>query len=405
MPESRIVRILFLTIVAEVISFAVIIPIVPLLFTEPSSPYFILPTGMSIDSGYILLGVLIGLYPLGQFLATPVLGEISDIYGRKRVMQLSITGTVIASLVFGIGLVVSSIPLLFASRVVNGLTGGLVSVSQATIADVTEAAQRSRNFGRIGAAFGLGFMFGPFLGGILSSDLHPLFSDAAPLWFAAGLSLVSLAYVTRALPETSPMERKPIDWMKPFSQLRRGLQLPGLRRLFGTNFFYFAGFAFFTTFAPVYLVRGLGFSQVQVGLFFLYVGTLVVLGQGVLVPIVFRRVDESRLMPLTLFLTGLFIAVQPVPDSVTLFMIAVTLFSVSNSLTTVSLNTLISRGAAATDQGLALGTNQSVRALGNAIPSMLSGVAAAAIVAEAPLYIAGLVIMATAIVYYLRERS
>lgn len=399
MAENHNIRTLFFTVIVEVISFGVLIPIVPLLFTEPSSSFFILPEGLSVDQGYILLGVVLGLYPLGQFISTPILGEISDIYGRKKVIQISITGTVIASLLFAYGIMAASIPILIVSRAVNGLTGGLVSVAQASIADLSDKDDKSKNFGIIGAAFGTGFVFGPFLGGFLSSGFVPLFSSYFPFIFAAGLSALSLVYSKISLVETSPMEDKSINWKKPFTQLSKGLNLENLKKLYFTNFFYFSGFAFFTTFIPVYLVKQFGFSQFMTGNFFLYIGLLLIFGQGYMVGKIFERTTERKLMPYTLFLTGFFIFLQPIPNSLAVFMAAVTLFSLNNSVTQASLNTLISNGASKEDQGLALGTNQSVRALANAFPSMLSGVAAAAFNPSAPLLIAGLMIMGTAVTY------
>lgn len=403
MKDSQIIRTLFLTVIAEVISFGVLIPIVPLLLTEPSSSYFMLPAQYSIQQGYLLLGLLIGLYPLGQFLATPILGEISDIYGRKKVIQISIMGTVVASLIFGYGIMAGNLAILFLSRIVNGLTGGLISIAQATIADITENKNKSKNFGIIGAAFGTGFILGPFLGGFLSSSFHPLFTATTPFWFAAALSFVSMIYSSIRLEETSPMESKKINWMKPFTQLKKGLNLPGLRKIFGTNFFYFSGFAFFTTFIPVYLVKKFGFTQFDTGNFFLYIGLIVIFGQLVVVPKMFARFKEENVMPFTLFFTGFFIFLQPVPQSLIPFMAAVTLFSINNSLTQVSLNTLVSNNATQKDQGLALGTNQSVRALGNAIPSILSGFSAALFTPAMPLSIAGALIMCTAVVYRLLD--
>ncbi|PSH01228.1 MAG: hypothetical protein BRC26_04070 [Nanohaloarchaea archaeon QH_8_44_6] len=399
MENSHLIRTLFLTIVAEVISFGILIPIVPLLFTEPASSFFILPETLSINTGYIILGLLIGLYPLGQFIATPLLGEISDIYGRKKVIQISILGTIVSTLIFAYGIVVASIPILFFSRLMNGLTGGLISVAQATIADVTDADHKSKNFGFIGAAFGIGLILGPFFGGFLSSDFSRYFNATTPFLFAAVLSTLSLLYSRWALEETSPMEDKSIKWRKPFTQLRKGLNLPGLKRLFGANFFYFSGFAFFTTFIPVYLVKQFGFSQFETGNFFLYIGALLIFGQTVLVPKLFARFKEENVMPITLFFTGLFVFLQPVPQALIPFMVLATLFSLNNSLTQISLNTMVSNKASKKDQGLALGTNQSVRALGNAIPSMLSGVSAAFFTPAMPLTIAGLIIMSTATVY------
>jgi predicted MFS family arabinose efflux permease len=199
------------------------------------------------------------------------------------------------------------------------------------------------------------------------------------------------------------MEEKPINWFKPVSQLRKGVSLPGLRRVFGANFFYFAGFAFFTTFIPVFLVKRFGFAQFQTGNFFLYIGILTIIGQTIIVPRVYARFEEARVVPLTLFLTGLAIVVLPLPDSLVVFLLLVPVFSFSNALTQVGLNTVVSNRADDRDQGLALGTNQSLRALGNAIPSMLSGVAAAVATASAPLFIAGTIMMLTAIVYHAVE--
>lgn len=403
MAENHNLRTLFFTVVAEVISFGVLIPIVPLLFTEPSSSYFLLPEHMSINMGYILLGLLIGLYPLGQFVATPVLGEISDIYGRKKVIQISIAGTIVSSLVFAYGLITASIAILFLSRIINGLTGGLISVAQASIADISDEAHKSKNFGIIGMAFGIGFIFGPFLGGFLSSGFSQYFTSVTPFIFAAGLSAVSLIYSDKKLVETSPMENKSINWKKPMTQLSKGLRISGLKKLFAANFFYFSGFAFFTTFIPVYLVQQFNFTQFGTGNFFFYIGVLLIIGQGFIVPKLFSRTTEAKVMPFTLFMTGLFIFLQPIPSTLLPFMAAVTVFSLNNSVTQIALNTMISNKASDKDQGLALGTNQSVRALANAGPSMLSGVAAAAFNPSAPLIIAGLLIMTTAIVYKFTE--
>jgi len=397
-------RTLFLIVLAEVIGFGVLIPIVPLLFTEPSSQFFILPEQLSLDMGYMLLGVLIGLYPIGQFISTPILGELSDIYGRKTVMELSISGTIISTLIFAYGLVTANIPLLFLSRAINGLTGGLISVAQATIADISDDSDRAKNFGLIGAAFGTGFIFGPFLGGFLSSGILPIFTIWAPFIFAAVLSSISILYLRTALEETSPMEDKTVNWKKPFTQLKKGIQIPGLKKLFGTNFIYFSGFSFFTTFIPVYLVKAFQFRQFQTGNFFLYIGIFILITQLGIIPKLFPRFNEEHIMPKTLMLTGLFIILQLLPNNLYIFLAIVPMFAISNGITQVTLNTLISKKSPREDQGLALGTNQSLRALANAGPSILSGVAAAAFTPTTPLFIAGTIIVTGAAAYILTER-
>lgn len=400
---DKTVRTLFLTVLAETIGFGILIPIVPLLFTEPGSQYFMLPSIYSIETGYILLGLLIGLYPMAQFFATPILGEMSDIYGRRRVIQVSIIGTVISTLVFAWGLLVSSIVLLFVARLVNGLTGGLIAVAQATIADVSSENDKSKNFGVIGAAFGAGFILGPFLGGLLSSGILPLLTLVTPFLFAAALSTASLIYVSRSLEETSPMEKSNINWRKPISQVVKGLRIDDLRKLFATNFLYFSGFAFFTSFVSVFLIKRFGFEQFEIGNFFLYLGVFIIITQTQIVPRLFNRTTEEKVVPYTLFLTGFFILLQYIPQNLWIYLGLIPFFAVANGITMVSLNTLVSRKASEEDQGLALGTNQSLRALANAVPSVLSGVAAATFTPGTPLVIAGSIIAATAFGYKLLE--
>jgi len=134
---------------------------------------------------------------------------------------------------------IASIPVLLFSRIINGLTGGLVSVAQASIADMSDKSDKSKNFGIIGMAFGTGFILGPFLGGFLSSDFSRFFNSTTPFIFAALLSSASLVYSRKKLVETSPMEDKKINWKKPFDQLSKGLKIPGLKKLFAANFFLF----------------------------------------------------------------------------------------------------------------------------------------------------------------------
>ncbi len=392
-----------LTVLAEIIGFGILIPIVPLMFVEPSSSFFILPEGLSIEMGYILLGLLIGSYPLMQFLSTPILGELSDIYGRRTVIQISILGTVISTLVFAYSLLVASLWLLFLSRIINGLTGGLISVAQATVADMSTEQNKSKNLGRIGAVFGLGFIIGPFLGGVLSSGSFAVLGLITPFIFAAALSFSSFIFVSKELNETSPMKDKKVHWSKPISQLKKGLQLPGLRKFFAANFFYFSGFAFFTTFVSVVLVERFSFSQLDIGNFFLYIGVIIMITQLVVIPRLFPRFKEEYIMPLTLILTGLSVLLLGVQTELIIFLIFAGTFSLFNGITNISLETLVSRNASGDNQGLALGTNQSLRSLANAIPSMLSGVAAALFSSATPLLIAGCIILLTGLVYKLME--
>lgn len=404
--RQYVVRVLLAATLIEIIGFGILFPIIPLLLTEPGSAFFILPDRYSIETGYMLLGVLIAFYPLGQFLSAPIMGQLSDRYGRRLMLQLSIMGTVTANILFSVGIITATIPLLLGARLLDGLTGGNVSITQAAVADVSETGERSKNFGRISAVFGIGFIIGPFLGGALSNpDLVPWFTSWTPFVFAAVLSSVAFLIVHRYLPETSPMDRStPITWRQPFRNIRRALEMQHRRRLFGTNFFYTIGFGFFTSFISVFLIQQFGFDQFAIGNFFLYIGIIIFLTQVVLVPRFFDRFAASRTMPVTLFLTGFFVFLGYMPEQLWLFLAIAPFFAMFNGLTQVSIITLISETGDEAEQGLVLGINASLRALSHAIPAFLSGVAAALFSPEIPVLVAAIIIMATAIGYTVLAR-
>lgn len=144
--------------------------------------------------GPLELGVLFASFSVAQFIATPIIGRLSDKYGRKPLLLMSLFGT---SLSLGLFAIAWSAPVLFIARILDGITGGNITVAQAIIADTYPPEERSKGFGILGAAFGFGFLFGPALGGVLSA-----INITAPFWFAAGLAAVSSLIGYFILPET-----------------------------------------------------------------------------------------------------------------------------------------------------------------------------------------------------------
>lgn len=264
----------------------------------PGSPDSILPAGWTVAQGFILLGWLSAAYPLAQFFAAPILGQLADRYGRKRVLALSIFGTAIGYALFAIGLITKNIPLLFASRILDGMTGGNISVAQAAIADISTAKTRAKNFGLIGMAFGLGFILGPYIGGKLSDpSVVSWFSAATPFWFAAVLSLVNMVTVLIFLPETLKTKiKKRLDLSRPFHNVASAFSKPGLRSVMPTSFLFTAGFTFFTTFFGLVLLGKFGFSQSNTGDYFAYVGIWIAIVQGGLVGPVSKKFKDYQVI-------------------------------------------------------------------------------------------------------------
>ncbi|HEX8898439.1 MAG TPA: MFS transporter, partial [Chthoniobacterales bacterium] len=228
MPRPRSpLFVLFLTVFIDLIGFGIVIPILPLYAEQfHASP--------------IAIGWLTGIYSGMQIIFTPILGKLSDRLGRRPVLFVSIVGTAIGFALMGLA---HSMTLLFAGRIIAGITGGNIAIPQAYIADVTTPEKRSRAMGMIGAAFGLGFTFGPLIGGVMSR-----ISYGAPFFFSAGLAVINAALVYLILPESLPREHR----VRPhahasIAEVFRHGRGAMFAIVLGTYFFLVVGFSIMTT--------------------------------------------------------------------------------------------------------------------------------------------------------------
>lgn len=356
---------------------------------------------MTLSEGFILLGFLTAIFPLMQFISTPILGQLSDKFGRKPILTISLIGTCISYLIFALAIVTKNIPLLFIARGFDGVTGGNISVAQAAIADITPPEKRARNFGLIGAAFGLGFVLGPYIGGKLSDPtIVSWFSAYTPFLFAALLSAVNITSVFLFFPETHKAinAEKAINWVKSINNIVHAYTYKNLRNLFATNFLLQGGFTFFTTFFSIYLITHFStatkpVTQGNIGDFFAYVGLWIAFTQAVITRQVGARFSESRILKITLLGTGAAVFAFFFPTKWWELLLIVPFFAIFNGLTQANLTGLVSRSVDNSIQGEVLGIFSSVAALAQSIPPILSGYIAAKINPATPLLVAGVVIV------------
>jgi DHA1 family tetracycline resistance protein-like MFS transporter len=367
----------FTTIFIDMLGVGILIPVFPLLVL-PSSPYRIVPTGWSVADGFILLGWLSACYPLAQFFAAPILGQLSDRYGRKIILTASIIGTSFAYVLFAIGVATKNIPLMFASRIVDGLTGGNISVAQAVISDISTPKNRARNFGLVGAAFGLGFIFGPYIGGKLADpSVVSWFSASTAFWFAAILSGFNAIIVIGFLPET--LKQRSIELklhtLEAFSNIKKAFINTGLRNVTPTTFLFNAGFTFFTTFFAVFLALRFGFTQGNTGDYFAYFGIWIAVVQGGLIGVVSKRLKDYQVLRYSFFgaaITLLAYLAIPNGQHKWLFFIPPVL-ALFIGMSQAFIPTIVSRVTPKEIQGESLGINTSVSALAQAIPAIIAG--------------------------------
>jgi DHA1 family tetracycline resistance protein-like MFS transporter len=282
---------ILVTLFLDVLGIGIIVPVLPQLVTD------MLGGDASRAASYY--GLLAGSYALMQFLFAPLLGNLSDRVGRRPVLLVSLFGFGVNYLILGFA---PSLAWLFAARVLSGITGASITTANAYIADVSEPANRARNFGLVGAAFGVGFIFGPAIGGILGH-----FGPRVPFFASAIIVLINWIYGFFVLPESLPRERR-----RAFS-LRQANPLGGLLRL--RRFPMIAGLALAFVFVAL-AQRGLesiwvlytryryGWHELENGLTLALVGLMVGVVQGYLVRHVVRRIGERRTVELGLVLAS-----------------------------------------------------------------------------------------------------
>ncbi len=272
---------IFITVLIDIIGIGLIIPVVPALIKEI--------TGLSTSEASFFGGMLAATYAIVQFFAAPILGGISDQYGRRPLLLASLLGLGLDYLVI---VFAPTLIWLFIARMISGLFGGSITVANAYIADISTPENRAKNFGMIGAAFGLGFVIGPSIGGILGE-----LGTRVPFMAAAGLSLLNATYGFFVVPESlSPENRRPFTWKRanPFGTLKRILSHKKIVWLVVALFVIYvaanathANWSFFT-------IEKFGWSELEIGLSLSFVGVMVAIVQGGLVGPIVKKIGETN---------------------------------------------------------------------------------------------------------------
>jgi MFS transporter, DHA1 family, tetracycline resistance protein len=328
-----------LIVLIDMLGFALIVPL--LTFFADSFGATELQTGLLVSS-----------YALMQMIAAPILGRLSDRYGRRPVFLISIFGTFIGFLILGFA---NSLWWLFASRILSGLTAGNISVAQAYIADVTDEKNRARGMGMFGAAFGIGFILGPALGGLLSQ-----YGFAVPAFVSAALAFINLLTVYFWLPESLTEERRAeLATQKKgaisFSALTDALQRPQVGPLLWVRFGFAIAFNSFQTVFPLYVLQKFGLSAQQTGYILAYLGIVLVIMQGGAIGPLSARFKESNLLVTFLGFSLVGMIGWAVAQSVPLLLVAMFPMAVGAGSFNALINSAISKSVSREEVGGMLG--------------------------------------------------
>jgi DHA1 family tetracycline resistance protein-like MFS transporter len=341
---SRPLFVLFLTILVNLIGFGIIIPLLPFYATTYGASPFV-------------VGLLFASFSAAQLVAAPLLGTWSDRWGRRPVLILSLVGTAVSFVMLAMA---ESLAMLFAARIVDGLSGGNITTARAYIADVTTEENRAKTYGFLGAAFGVGFIIGPALGGAFSH-----ISYTAPIWVAAGVSVVAIALAWFWLPET--LHRVDAVTVSPWKAMKDVAKRPELRVLLGVDFIYWMSFAVYqTTFALFGAIR-FGFDVAATGYFLSAFGFLGVIVQGFLVGPIVTRLGERRTLTVGLLLTAIGWGGSAATWSLPVFAMMLVPGAVGIGLCNATLSALISHSAGRGEQGRVQGAAGAFESIGRAV--------------------------------------
>jgi DHA1 family tetracycline resistance protein-like MFS transporter len=330
----------------------------------PFLPYYALEFGAS----PIVVGLLISTFSVFQFISAPIIGKLSDRYGRKPLLIISQFSTFLGFMILGFA---NSLFMIFLSRVVDGLFGSNMTLSNAYVTDITKGKERTKAFGYLGAIFGLGFFIGPAIGGFLA-----LISYALPSFIAAGMSLITILLIVLFLEETVEVEKK-VDLKAsdffPMKDFFKGVRRKELRYMFAELFVYLTAFTIVTSTLALYVDAQLGLGPEQVGILLMIIGGVRIVFQLALLPKLINRFEERPLAVAGMLLVaasmfGLFFVNSIVP-----LYLGVGIFSVGAGLTRPMIISMISKKAGEKERGQVMGVADSLGSIARIISPLIGG--------------------------------
>lgn len=372
-PSKRAQTAIFFTVFVDLLGFGIVIPILPLyaksLASHPSGWMTWINQALNlVDPGAAWAGVALVSFSISQFIATPILGRVSDLVGRRPVLWISLMGTCLAYLIMAF---TGRFEWVLAARVLEGITGGNISVAQAAMADASRPEDRSKALGMIGAAFGLGFVLGPALAGILSGSARGVAMLAQhgwhlPFFVASGMSLLASLLVLFWVPETlDPAAR--IHARKIQSRghaLAHVLRRPGMARILLIAFLAMTGFSIMEGTYSLLCNERFLFGQREVGYIFVYVGLLIVIYQGGLVRVVAKRIPERVAQMAGLALMAIALPLIPYAPWEAPFLLVMVPLAWGSGMNTTATSALASQFTPPDEQGGLFGVLSAMSGLG-----------------------------------------
>lgn len=369
---------IFLVVFIDLLGFGIILPLLPYI----AEKYSATP---------IVIGLLSGSYSLFQFISGPILGRLSDRYGRKKLLIISQLGSMAGYVLLALA---GSLPLLFISRIIDGITGGNISIAQAYMADVTDKNTRAKGMGLLGAAFGIGFMFGPAIGGYLSK-----YGFAAPAYFAAGISLLSTIATTIFLKETvntQAAKASPRTAMT-FTEFKKVLKTPPISTLLLIFFLLSLGFSGMQGTYALFVQAKFGWGPTQVGYIFALIGIIAIITQVKILALATSKLGEYQTLVWSIVLLATGFGLIGATSYLPIFILGNALIPLGNSLANPTLTAIATESIPPSEYGETLGLLQSSGSLGRIFGPIAAGAIFSMFNHNAPMLVSATIFVAIAL--------
>ena len=377
--NKKLFSVIFIVFI-DLLGFSLILPLLP---------YY----AKSFEANSFVTGLLVASYALAQLIGAPLLGRMSDRYGRRPILLVSVFGTALGFVLLGFA---NALWMLFASRIIDGITGGNISIAQAYITDVTDAKNRSKGLGLIGAAFGIGFIIGPVAGGVLSQ-----WGYAVPAFTAAVLAFANFILIYFWLPESLTAEMRANMPKRPevnLNALLVALKRPFSGSLLISRFFFGLAFAIFQTIFSLYALLKFNLAARDTGFVLAYVGLLAVFTQGFLVGKLTAKFREDILITVCVAVMALTLLAWAFVPSLPLLLLILAPNAIAGGILNTLLSSTLTKAVAPHEIGGILGLSASIESSTRIIAPTLGGYLLQQVGTWAP-GLAGAVILAGLLVY------
>ena len=380
--EKKPLVIIFLTVFIYLLGFGIVIPIIPILSVQ-------------MGASPLQTGLLLSIYSLMQFIFSPFWGRLSDKYGRRPILLICLLGEVFSYLLFAQA---RNIELLFIARIFSGFFGASISTASAYISDITPPGERSKGMALIGAAFGLGFLFGPAIGGALTVwadtlSTDPYFKTSFSSYWVSGLCLITFIFAWKYLKESLNPQSSPHKVTKRFEQIIKYFKIPTVGPLIFVFFLSSFAMSMMEATLILYMKQKFDWGIKEVSFGFAYIGIIIVFTQGYLVRKFIPKLGEKQVLRTGLILMSMGLSGIAIAQSIPVLALTQTLLAIGLGFTNPAALGSISLLTSSEEQGASLGTTQGMASLGRILGPAIGGALFGALTIESPFILSGLMTM------------